>query len=118
MSSTATACEAGPSKPSKPSYTETPFGKAQHVTVQTFLDTYAPPLPPEVDLEKPGQVCPVVGAKTDHHHALQKHPKVPIPSDAGADASACPALKGVETTPQGKELDEKVCPVVGYVSLT
>lgn len=73
-----------------------------------------PPSHPDVDLSKPGQTCPVVGATTDHHHSLTKHPSVPIPSDKSpADASACPALKKVVQEPKSQEMDDQVCPVVG-----
>ena len=74
-------------------------------------NTVLPPSHPEVDLDKPGQTCPVVGATTDHYHTLSKHPKVPIPKDA--DAEDCPALKAVADSAEGKKLDEGVCPVVG-----
>ena len=80
-------------------------------------NTTLPPSHPEIDLSKPGQTCPVVGAKTDHHHNLHKHPSVPIPEDkAPTDAAACPALKNLVDEPKSKEMDDKVCPVVGTVT--
>lgn len=78
-----------------------------------------PPSHPDVDLNVPGQTCPVVGAKTDHHSNLSKHPSVPLPADAqndatsSADAQRCPALKTAIEQPQAKELDDQVCPVIG-----
>lgn len=76
-----------------------------------------PPSHPDVDLSKPGQTCPVVGAKTEHHGALSKHPDVPVPSDAKpADAQKCPALKSLVDEPEAKAMDGKVCPVVGPVT--
>ncbi|KAK4112516.1 hypothetical protein N656DRAFT_789670 [Canariomyces notabilis] len=74
-----------------------------------------PPSHPDIDLSQPGLVCPVVGATTDHHHNLHKHPNVPIPPDHPAgDASACPILTGkVVNDPKSKEMDDSVCPVVG-----
>src|SRR3569833_1662521 len=60
------------------------------------------------------QICPVVGATTDHHHILHKHPDVAIPEDkAPTDAAACPALQKVVKEPKSKEMDDEVCPVVG-----
>lgn len=59
----------------------------------------------------------MVGASTDHHHNLHKHPSVPIPSDKSpADASACPALKNLVQEPKSQEMDDQVCPVVGMFS--
>ncbi|PSR99078.1 hypothetical protein BD289DRAFT_361607 [Coniella lustricola] len=80
-----------------------------------------PPSHPEVDLSKPGQTCPVVGAKTEHHSNLHKHPSVPVPSDAktgatSADAQRCPALRSVVEEPQSQKMDDQVCPVVGPVT--
>ncbi|KAK0729638.1 hypothetical protein B0H67DRAFT_638233 [Lasiosphaeris hirsuta] len=74
-----------------------------------------PPSHPDVDLSRPGQKCPVVGASTDHHHNLHQHPRVPIPEGHSAgDASACPVLTGkVVNEPKSKEMDDDVCPVVG-----
>lgn len=74
-----------------------------------------PPSHPDIDLSKPGQTCPVVGATTDHHHNLHKHPNVPIlPDHPAGDASACPVLTGqVVNEPKSKEMDDQVCPVVG-----
>ena len=61
MSLHTTAYEVDPAKSSRLSYTDTPFGKARRVTVQTFLDTYAPPLSPEVDIEKLMNTRSIVG---------------------------------------------------------
>lgn len=73
-----------------------------------------PPQHPDIDLSRPGQTCPVVGAKTDHHHNLHKHPAVAIPNDRSpSDASACPALKKVVEEPKSQEMDDNICPVVG-----
>lgn len=76
-----------------------------------------PPSHPDIDLSKPGQVCPVVGAKTEHHENLSKHPSVPVPEGAKpADAQQCPALRNIVDEPKAKEMDDKVCPVVGPVT--
>ncbi|GAB1317967.1 hypothetical protein MFIFM68171_08177 [Madurella fahalii] len=74
-----------------------------------------PPFHPDIDLSKPGQTCPVVGATTDHHHNLHKHPKMPPPPDrSGIDASMCPVLTNtVVNEPKSREMDDDVCPVVG-----
>ena len=68
-------------------------------------------------MSKPGQVCPVVGASTDHHHNLSKHPGI---SGAGPqdinNAASCPALKEVISRPENKAIDEGVCPVIGPAS--
>ncbi|KAJ4401354.1 hypothetical protein N0V91_008018 [Didymella pomorum] len=69
-----------------------------------------PPNHPEVDLNVDGQTCPVVGATTDHHHNLDKHPNIP---QASNEATACPALKKAVNQPQAQELDDGLCPVVG-----
>ncbi|KAK4238601.1 hypothetical protein C8A03DRAFT_43668 [Achaetomium macrosporum] len=78
-------------------------------------NTTLPPSHPDVDLSKPGQICPVVGATTDHHSNLHKHPSVPIPDGRSpADASACPVLKNkLVNEPKSKAMDDDVCPVVG-----
>ncbi|KAG7294199.1 hypothetical protein NEMBOFW57_004269 [Staphylotrichum longicolle] len=78
-------------------------------------NTTLPPSHPDIDLSQPGQTCPVVGATTDHHHNLHKHPQVPIPADrAPSDASACPALTGrIVNEDKAKAMDDDVCPVVG-----
>lgn len=78
-----------------------------------------PPSHPDVDLSKSGQTCPIVGAKTDHHHNLHQHPSVPVPGDAqndathSADAQRCPALRSIVDEPKSQEMDDKVCPVIG-----
>jgi hypothetical protein len=79
-----------------------------------------PPSHPDIDLSKAGQTCPVVGAKTEHHGNLHKHPSVsdnPTTESTGSsDAQACPALKNVVNETKSKEMDDKVCPVVGPVT--
>lgn len=78
-----------------------------------------PPEHPDIDLTKPGQTCPVVGAKTDHHTNLSKHPSVSLPDDTQhdhPDAQKCPALQSLVDEPKAKELDDQVCPVVGPVT--
>ncbi|CAJ2499714.1 Uu.00g025670.m01.CDS01 [Anthostomella pinea] len=100
------------------------MASAQVCPVVGTTNSTLPPTHPEVDLSKPGQTCPVVGAKTDHHHNLSKHPSVPSDSTASsttkstgsADAQACPALKSVVNQAKSKEMDDKVCPVVGPVT--
>lgn len=73
-----------------------------------------PPTHPDVDLSKPGQTCPVVGAKTEHHGQLHKHPSVPEP---GSDAQKCPVISGKTVNePRAQAMDDKVCPVVGSVT--
>ncbi|KAH7091359.1 hypothetical protein FB567DRAFT_567733 [Paraphoma chrysanthemicola] len=69
-----------------------------------------PPNHPDVDLSKDGQVCPVVGAKTDHHHNLTSHPPV---STSSTTATQCPALKTAVNEPEAKKMDDALCPVVG-----
>jgi hypothetical protein len=75
-----------------------------------------PPSHPDVDLSLDGQTCPVVGAKTDHHHNLHKHPAVPA-SDASAgkvkSATQCPVLEQKVNEPNSKAMDDEVCPVIG-----
>jgi hypothetical protein len=72
---------------------------------------------PDVDLAKDGQTCPVVGAKTDHHHNLHKHPSVPTEghntSISSPDAQECPALSKVVNQPKSQAMDDEVCPVIG-----
>jgi len=79
-----------------------------------------PPSHPDIDLSKSGQTCPVVGAKTEHHSNLHKHPSVsenPTTQSTGSsDAQACPVLKNVVNETKSKEMDDKVCPVVGPVT--
>ena len=84
-------------------------------------NTVLPPNHPDVDLAKDGQTCPVVGATTDHHHNLHKHPSVPaeaaaaatLPAQPTSPATACPALKHVVAEPQSQAMDDDVCPVIG-----
>ncbi|KAL2260351.1 hypothetical protein VTK26DRAFT_5656 [Humicola hyalothermophila] len=80
-------------------------------------NTTLPPSHPDIDLSKPGQTCPVVGATTDHHRdvPLHKHPAVPIPAGrSAADGSACPVLTGrLVNEPKSRAMDDQVCPVVG-----
>lgn len=71
-----------------------------------------PPNHPEVDLAKDGQKCPVVGATTDHHHNLHKHPAVPI-ENSSPTATECPALSKVVSAPKSQAMDDEVCPVIG-----
>lgn len=54
--------------------------------------------------------CPVVGAKTDHHHNLHAHP--PVPTNERT-ATECPALKNTVKEPRAQEMDDGLCPVVG-----
>ncbi|KAI0390611.1 hypothetical protein F5Y17DRAFT_52186 [Xylariaceae sp. FL0594] len=79
-----------------------------------------PPSHPSVDLSKPNQTCPVVGAKTEHHHNLHQHPSVKVSatteSTHSADAQACPALKAVVHEAKSEQMDDKVCPVAGPVT--
>lgn len=71
-----------------------------------------PPSHPDIDLSKPGQTCPVVGAKTEHHTKLHQHPSVSsddvssatTKSIGSADAQACPALRGVVNEAKSKEM--------------
>ena len=88
---------------------------AAHCPVVGTTNSTLPPDHPEINLNEPGQTCPVVGATTDHHHNLHKHPQVPIPAGHSAhDASACPALTGrIVNEPTSRAMDDEVCPVVG-----
>jgi len=82
-----------------------------------------PPDHPAFDLNKPGQVCPVTNATTDHHHNLSQHPPVHLsntitgPSSADENhatspsALSCPVLK--KEIKQQSALDEGICPVIG-----
>ncbi|KAI1847555.1 hypothetical protein JX265_000806 [Neoarthrinium moseri] len=76
-----------------------------------------PPSHPDIDLSKPGQTCPVVGAKSDHHHNLHQHPSVPLPKDhpdaSHADAQKCPVLSKTVSQPKSQAMDDEICPVVG-----
>ncbi|KAK7943345.1 uncharacterized protein PG986_012458 [Apiospora aurea] len=76
------------------------------------------PSHPDVDLSKPGQTCPVVGAKTDHHASLHKHPSVELPAGASKpDAGKCPVIANkIVNDPKSQAMDDKVCPVVGSVT--
>lgn len=78
-------------------------------------NTILPPSHPPVDLERPGQVCPVTKATTDHHHNLSKHPSIAT-ADDDHNAESCPALAKIVSRPEQQALDEAVCPVVGTVS--
>lgn len=94
------------------------MASAQVCPVVGTTNSVLPPSHPSVDLDKPGQTCPVTNATTDHHdgNTLVQHPKVPIPAGTSAgDASACPALEKVVSNPQSQAMDDKICPVVGYV---
>ncbi|KAF2148614.1 hypothetical protein K461DRAFT_283047 [Myriangium duriaei CBS 260.36] len=80
-------------------------------------NTVLPPSHPDFDMNTPGLVCPVVGASTDHHRGLSKHPSVPGASSQDIhNAAACPVLKQAVNEPQNQTLSEAVCPVVGTVS--
>lgn len=93
------------------------MASAQVCPVVGTTNSILPPSHPTVDLDKPGQKCPVTNATTDHHHTLAQHPKVPIPEGTSAgDASACPALEKVVSQEQSKAMDDKICPVVGPVT--
>lgn len=74
-----------------------------------------PPSHPSIDLSKPGQTCPVVGAKTDHHHNLHQHPPVEIPAGhTPNDAAACPFVtQKLVNEPKSQAMDDEVCPIVG-----
>ncbi|KAF2679185.1 hypothetical protein K458DRAFT_422421 [Lentithecium fluviatile CBS 122367] len=72
-----------------------------------------PPNHPSIDLEKDGQVCPIVGATTDHHHNLHAHPSVPISDPTSPVATSCPALKNAVKDPKAQAMDDEICPVVG-----
>jgi hypothetical protein len=78
-------------------------------------NTTLPPSHPDIDLSKPGQVCPKVGAKTEHHHNLHQHPNVIIPEGREpTDACACPFVTNkLVNEPKSKAMDDEVCPVVG-----
>jgi hypothetical protein len=95
---------------------------AQVCPVVGTTNSTLPPSHPDVDLNKPGQTCPIVGAKTDHHHNLHKHPVAvdssePHTQSVGSfNAQACPALKGIVKETKSKELDDQVCPVAGTVT--
>ncbi|KAK8085500.1 hypothetical protein PG997_006771 [Apiospora hydei] len=73
------------------------------------------PSHPDVDLSKPGQTCPVVGAKTEHHASLHKHPNVELPAGSSKpDAGKCPVISNKTVNePKSQAMDDKVCPVVG-----
>ncbi|KAK5088524.1 hypothetical protein LTR05_002744 [Lithohypha guttulata] len=90
------------------------MASAQVCPVVGTTNSILPPSHPSVDLDQPGQTCPVTNATTDHHHTLAQHPKVPIPDGtSAADATACPVLERVVSQPQSKAMDDKICPVVG-----
>jgi len=65
------------------------------------------------------QVCPVVGATTDHHHNLHEHPSIPDSSIPNATsptspiATSCPVLKTAVQDPKAQAMDDAICPVVG-----
>ena len=79
-------------------------------------NTMLPPSHPNVDLDKPGQTCPVTNATTDHHHNLSKHPGIPAAVEEKNNAEACPALQKIVSRPEQKAMDEDICPVVGAVT--
>lgn len=92
---------------------------AQVCPVVGTTNTVLPPTHPKFDLDKPGQVCPVTNASTDHHRNLhlEKHPGIPS-SESGDlnNAESCPALAKIVSRPEQQALDEAVCPVIGPVS--
>ncbi|KAI1309912.1 hypothetical protein F5Y03DRAFT_347819 [Xylaria venustula] len=95
------------------------MSSAQACPVVGTTNSTLPPSHPDVDLSRPGQTCPVVGAKTEHHGNLHKHPSVaknPTTSAGSADAQACPALKIVVNETKSREMDDIVCPVAGPVT--
>ncbi|KAI0976747.1 hypothetical protein F4678DRAFT_456025 [Xylaria arbuscula] len=96
------------------------MSSAQACPVVGTTNSTLPPSHPDVDLSRPGQTCPVVGAKTEHHgNLLHKHPSVaknPTTSVGSADAQACPALKSVVNETKSREMDDVVCPVAGPVT--
>jgi hypothetical protein len=71
---------------------------------------------PDFDASKPGLVCPITNATTDHHHILQKHPG--LGKDVDLNAQKCPVLKEEVSTAEAKKMDEGICPVVGIVSVS
>lgn len=79
-------------------------------------NTILPPRHPEFDMNKPGLVCPVTNATTDHHHNLHRHPGVFNSSEDLSNAESCPALSKIVSRPEQQALDEAICPVVGTVS--
>ncbi|KAI1818255.1 hypothetical protein GGS20DRAFT_348046 [Poronia punctata] len=93
---------------------------AQVCPVVGTTNSTLPPSHPSVDLSKPNQTCPVVGAKAEHHKNLHQHPSVPVNatthSTGSADAQACPALKHMVSETKSQEMDDKVCPVAGTVT--
>ncbi|KAF2203643.1 hypothetical protein GQ43DRAFT_438627 [Delitschia confertaspora ATCC 74209] len=79
-----------------------------------------PPNHPSIDLNQPGQTCPVVGAKTEHHHNLHQHPPVPIDHATqdtatlhAPSAAACPVVNNMVKEPKSQAMDDDVCPVIG-----
>lgn len=71
-----------------------------------------PPNHPAYDANKPGLVCPVTNASTDHHHNLHAHPH-PNNAPMTNDAQSCPALKNANNN---ASITDATCPVVGPVS--
>ncbi|KAI1431136.1 hypothetical protein GGR50DRAFT_108382 [Xylaria sp. CBS 124048] len=94
------------------------MSSAQVCPVVGTINSTLPPSHPNVDLSKPGQTCPVVGAKTEHHGNLHQHPSIPTnepttPSTGSPNAQACPVLKNVVGEDKSKQMDDDVCPVIG-----
>lgn len=85
---------------------------AQVCPVVGTTNSVLPPAHPSVDLDKPGQICPVTNATTDHHTSLAQHPKIPGAADS-KDANQCPALKDVVLEGKSVAMDDVICPVVG-----
>jgi len=89
---------------------------AQVCPVVGTTNTVLPPAHPDFDATRPGLVCPVTKATTDHHHHLHKHPGIAVDNSTTTTAAACPALSRIVSQPEGQALDEGICPVVGAVS--
>ncbi|KAI2638579.1 hypothetical protein GGS21DRAFT_508993 [Xylaria nigripes] len=97
------------------------MSSAQVCPVVGTTNSTLPPSHPGIDLSKPGQICPVVGAKTEHHRSLHMHPSIPsnkptTQSTGSADAQACPVLKSIINEEKSKQMDDAVCPVAGPVT--
>ena len=69
-----------------------------------------PPSHPDVDLSKPGQTCPVVGAKTDHHTSLHKHPSVAVPGGA----TSAREVSRIVDQPRSSRASRHCCAVTPY----
>jgi len=98
-----------------PSATSGDDSKPQVCPVVGTLASSLPLNHPPVDLSEPGQICPVVGAKTEHHAGLlHAHPPVDVPPGTDPnDATLCPALSKMVRETEAQKLDEAICPVAG-----